>query len=465
VGLAHHGHVASPDTKYVRTTDGVYIAYQVVGSGPADVVVGLHAYESNVDLIWDEPDWSPYLHGISSSARVIIHDRRGLGVSSRSVGPANLETQAADLLAVLDAVGSERPIFASSWFEAAVFVLFAATHPDRVTGLIWHQPRAKVAWAEDYPWGSRPDDLDFDLDAFATGWGSFAEARSLAELREKERLGLPPDAEPPHLSDEQINVYARMTRNSASPDVAREVARISYEIDIRALLPLVRAPTAMVVGTKDPPAAADEAAYVASLMPNATVHMIEGRAGAAVEPAVRLVRRLAGMAEPMASVDTVLATILFTDIVGSTSRQAAIGDAAWKQLLARHNDIVRAALRRWAGAERETTGDGFFATFEGPARAVRCATEVTAAVRSLGIEVRAGVHIGECELIGGKLTGVAISTCARIMAMAGASQVLVSQTVKDLAAGSGFSYADAGEHELKGLAGTWHLWAVGSGPS
>jgi class 3 adenylate cyclase len=200
-------------------------------------------------------------------------------------------------------------------------------------------------------------------------------------------------------------------------------------------------------------------------MPNATVHTVEGRAGAAVEPAVRLVRRLAGMAEPTASVDSVLATILFTDIVGSTNRQSAMGDAAWKRLLARHNEVVRAALRRWAGTERETTGDGFFATFEGPARAIRCATEVAAAVRPLGIEIRAGVHIGECDLIGGKLTGVAISTGARIMAMAGASQVLVSQTVKDLAAGSGFSYADAGAHELKGLAGTWQLWAVASGPA
>ena len=456
--------MAVPDTQYVQTADGTYIAYQLVGSGPVDVVVALHAYESNIDLIWDEPDWSPFLLGLASNARVILHDRRGLGVSSRSVPPGNLETQVADLLAVLDAVGSERPILSSSWLGGAVCALFAATHPDRASGLLWYSPRARMPWAPDYPWGIRSEDPDADLDAETAAWGTFATARALAEHRERERLGLPADAPPPPVSPEQVNVYARMARNSASPEVAREVARIEYETDIRAVLPLVRVPVALLVGTKDPPEAMEEAAYVASLLPNAIVHTVEGRAGAAVEPGVRILRRLAGIAEPTVSVDSVLATILFTDIVGSTSRQAAMGDLAWKQLLGRHNEVVRASLRRWAGTERETTGDGFFATFDGPARAIRCATEVAAAVRSLGIEIRAGVHIGEVEIVsGGKLTGVALSTGARIMALAGASQVFVSQTVRDLTAGSGFTYIDAGEHELKGLAGAWRLWAVSSG--
>jgi class 3 adenylate cyclase len=452
--------VVIPDTNYARTVDGVYLAYQVVGRGPIDVVVGLHEYESNIDLIWDEPDWSPFLSGLAASTRVVLHDRRGLGVSSRSIAPGNLETQAADLLTILDTVGSERPILTSSWLGSAVHVLFAATHPERASGLIWYSPRARRTRAPDYPWPDQVDDLETKLDAYAADWGTFADAKFLAELRERERLGLPADAEPPPVSREQVNVYARMIRNSASPEVAREMARIEYEIDIRALLPLVRVPVALVVGTKDPPEVAEEAAHVGSLLPNATLHTVEGRAGAAAEAAVRIVRRMTGMAEPSVSVDSVLATILFTDIVGSTNRQAAMGDLAWKALLGRHNDVVRAALRRWTGTERETTGDGFFVTFDGPARAIRCATEVVETVRSLGIEIRAGVHIGECELIGGKLTGVAISTGARIMALAGASQVLVSQTVKDLAAGSGFSYAEAGEHELKGLAGTWRLWSV-----
>jgi class 3 adenylate cyclase len=196
-------------------------------------------------------------------------------------------------------------------------------------------------------------------------------------------------------------------------------------------------------------------------MPNATVHVIEGRSGLALEPVLRAFRTIAGIGEPVA-LDTVLATVLFTDIVGSTERQAAIGDRAWKQLVQRHHAIVRSSLQRWRGVERDTAGDGFFATFDGPARAIRCAGEIVRAVREIGLAVRAGVHIGECEIIDGGIGGLTVTIGARISAHAGDSQVLISQTVKELVAGSGFNYEDAGERELKGVPGAWRLWAVSS---
>jgi len=449
-----------PDTKYVTTPDGVYLAYQVVGEGPIDVALGFHYFGSNVDLMWDEPDWRPFMVGFSEVARLILHDRRGLGVSSRNVPPPNLETQAADLLTVLDAAGSERPILASGSLSSAVHVLFAATHPERVSGLLWNNPTARVAWAPDYPWGENPDEYQRSQHQRASLWGTFDQARSIADFRARERLGIIlPEASPMEHRPELVNSYAKIIRNSASPDVAREIHRINHETDVRAVLPLVHAPAALITGTKEN---VDETRYVASLMPNATVHVIEGRSGLALEPILRVFRTMAGIGEAVGALDSVLATVLFTDIVASTERQAAIGDRAWKELVQRHHEIVRSSLQRWRGVERDTAGDGFFATFDGPARAIRCARDIVNAVREVGIAVRAGVHIGECEIIDGKVGGLAVSIGARIASHAGPSQVLISQTVKDLVAGSGFAYQDAGERELKGVPGMWRLWAVSS---
>ena len=451
--------VIVPDTRYVQAPDGPYLAYQVVGDGPVDVAIGFHYFGSNVDLMWEEPDWRPFLLGFSGVARLILHDRRGLGVSSRNVPPPNLETQAADLLTVLDAAGCERPILASGSISSAVHVLFAATHPDRVRGLIWNNPVARTAWAPDYPWGDDPAKYERPDHRRSDTWGTFAQARSIADLRARERLGIPPEAGPLEHRPEHVNSYARIIRNSASPDVANEIYRINYETDVRAVLPLVHAPAALVTGVKDN---VDETRYVASLMPNATVHVVDGSSGLAVEPILRIFRTMAGIDERGPALDTVLATVLFTDIVGSTERQVAIGDRAWKELVQRHHELVRTSLRRWRGVERDTAGDGFFATFDGPARAIRCAQEVSDAVLELGVTVRAGVHVGECEIIDGKVGGLAVSIAARITSLAGPSQILISQTVKDLVAGSGFSFRDGGGRQLKGVPGTWHLWGVSS---
>jgi class 3 adenylate cyclase/pimeloyl-ACP methyl ester carboxylesterase len=449
--------VVVPETKYVRTPDGVYLAYQVVGSGPVDVAIGFHYFGSNVDLIWDEPDWRPFIVGFSEVSRMILHDRRGLGVSSRNVPPPNLETQVADLLTVLDAAGSEHAILVSGGLSSAVHVMFAATYPERVGGLIWNNPVARSAWAPDYPWGDTVEEYERILLYRASAWGTFDQARSIADFRTLEREGLPADGGSREHRAELVNRYARITRNSASPDVAAEIHRINYETDIRAALPLVQAPAALITGSLDP---VDETRYVASLMPNASVHVVEGRSGLALDPMLRVFHRMTGVSESAGSVDTVLATVLFTDIVGSTSQQAALGDRAWKDLVQRHHDIVRSSLVRWRGIERDTAGDGFFATVEGPARAIRCAQEIADAVSEIGLAIRAGVHIGECEIIDGGIGGLTVTIGARIAALAGASQVLISQTVRDLVAGSGFDYEDAGEHELKGVPGTWRLWSV-----
>lgn len=447
----------TPETRYVRAPDGAYLAYQVVGDGPADVAVSLNVDESNVDLIWEDPDWLPFLEGPLRFARLILHDRRGLGASSRNVPPPNLETQVADLLTVLDAAGSETPVLAAGTEPGAMHALFAATHPTRVSGIAWNNPRARSAWAPDYPWGEGPAEFAESLESMRR-WGTTEYAVEIAQWRAAEAQGLPPEQRGRTTVDpERVQRYARINRNTASPDVAAAINTIYWQTDVRQVLPSLHAPTALVTGEVD---GVEEAAYIASLMPTATVHVVPGRSGVAVEPFMRILRDLCGASVEPVDHDSVLATVLFTDIVDSSSLQEAMGNRAWKDVLLAHHAVVRDCLARWRGVERDTAGDGFFATFDGPARAIQCAREITTRVQDLGITVRAGLHIGECEVVEGKVAGVAVSVGARVAALAGPSQVLVSQTVKDLVAGSGLTFADAGRHALKGVAGTWQLFEV-----
>jgi class 3 adenylate cyclase len=449
------------ETRFAKTTDGVYLAYQVVGSGPVDVVMDLHAFAGNVDLIWDEPDWGPLLMQITEFARLVIHDRRGSGASTRKSPPPNLETRAADLLTVLDAAGSEAPVLGAGASTGAMHALFAATYPDRTSGIAWNYPRPRLAWAPDYPWGQGPDAYEAAL-AEARSWGTSEQAREQAQNRAAQRQGVPHEERHTLAVDEEaVRRYARVTRNTISPDVAEELTRILWQTDVREILPSVHAPTALIVGDADAPAEKEEAEYVASLMPNAKVRVLQGRSGLQTDEQMAIMRELAGI-ERQASISTVLATVLFTDIVDSTRKQAELGDRRWRELVLAHHSAVRDALSRWEGTEHDTAGDGFFASFVGPARAIHCAQEIAAKVSSLGLETRAGVHIGECELIDGKPGGIAVAIGARIAARAGASEILVSQTVKDLVAGSGLAFDDAGEHELKGVPGSWRVYRAES---
>ena len=436
--------------RYATTEDGVYIAYQVVGEGPVDVA-WQSDYLSNVDVIWDTPIFGPLYRGIASFARLILHDRRGTGLSSRNVPPPNLETRVADLRLVLDAAGSERPVLAGQIEGGATAVLLAASDPGRVQSIVWWGPVARNVWAPDYPWGARPEYIEMDQRQLQH-WGTLEGARIWAES----------EAMYGHVFDEEtIRAYAKLSRHTATPDVAMELAKIWYETDIRSVLPSVNVP-ALLLDQQITPSDEEETQYVASLMPLAEVKPLprDARIVDVVSIVVDEIRGFVGVEPPMPELDTVLATVLFTDIVGSTQMQSALGSHAWKELIERHHAVVREALQRWRGVEVDTAGDGFYATFDGPARAVRCAQNIVRLVRELGIEVRAGVHTGECEVVDGKCTGLTVSIGARVASTAGPSEVRVSQTVKDLVAGSGLSFRDLGEHQLKGVFERWRLYAV-----
>ena len=436
------------DTRYAKTSDGVYIAYQTTGDGPIDLVWQLDWF-GNVDMIWEERTFGGFFTAVARFARLILHDRRGTGLSSRNVPAPSLETRVADLRCVLDAVGATRPILGGTREGASPNALLAATEPDRVRSLIWHAPSARSVWTPDYPWGVKPEYVELDQRSLEQ-WGTAAYGRAFIET----------EASGDHeVSVEEEAIIGLLSRHTTTPDVARELSRVWYETDIRDVLRAVRIPTLLLAHQEDEPTVR-EAEYLASIIPEATLQILPG-SESTLDPAevAEVIREFVGAEAPV-DLDSVLSTILFTDIVGSTARQAALGDRSWKELIERHHAIVRTALTRWHGVEHDTAGDGFYATFDGPARAIRCGVEITERVRELGVEVRAGVHTGECEIVDGKHAGITVSIGARVASLAGASEVLVSQTVKDLVAGSGLAFDDAGDHELKGVPDRWRLYRV-----
>lgn len=441
-----------PQTRYARTPDGAYIAYQVVGDGGVDLVWQLD-FVGDIDLVWETPTYGDFLRGLASFSRLILHDRRGLGLSSRNATLGNLETRGADLRAVLGLARSDRPLVLGGERESgAPNALLAATDPHLANALVWWQPMPRIVWAPDYPWGVGPDYVKAFEQEFRT-WGTSDYATAW--------LGSEAVAGVPH-TDEEAVALARLTRHTCTPDVALELERIWYESDVRGILPSIQTSTLLIADHAD-----ELPAYVASLLPNAHLAVIPSvnqSTPEALEHGLEAIRHFIGVDRPTQGLDTVLSTVLFTDIVDSTQKQAALGDRAWKELAERHHAVVRESLRRWHGIENDTAGDGFYATFDGPARAIRCALEVADRVRPLGIEVRAGVHTGECEVVETKCAGLTVSIGARVASNARASEVLVTQTVKDLVAGSGFAFEDAGEYELKGVPGRWRLMRVASQP-
>lgn len=440
-----------PETRYVESADGAYIAYQVAGDGPVDVAWQFD-FLANVDLVWDASIFGPLFRGVASFARLILHDRRGTGLSSRNVPPPNLETRVADLRLVLDRVGSERPVLGGLLEGGASNALFAASDPERIQSMVWWQPLARNVWSPDYPWGAGPEYVAGN-EREIQHWGTLEGAHIWAE--NEATIGR-------IFTEEEIQAYARLSRHTGTPDVGRELTRIWYETDIRPVLPSVNVP-ALLMDQLTTQSDEEEVAYVASLMPLAEVKKLPPGNFSSPEVLSALldgIRQFVGAEPPTPELDTVLATVLFTDIVGSTERQSALGDRAWKELVQQHHAAVRDALQRWHGVEVDTAGDGFYATFDGPARAIRCALDIAQRVRELGIEIRAGVHTGECEIVDGKCSGISVTIGARVAATAGPSEVRVSQTVKDLVAGSGLTFQDVGERELKGVPDLWRLYAV-----
>ena len=438
-----------PDIHYARTPDGVYLAYRIAGEGSVDVLDQVD-WPGNLDVAW-EYDGERWYQEVASFSRLIVHDRRGIGLSSRNVPLPNLETRVADTLTVLDDVGSERVVLTGAYEAGAPNALLAATRPDRVRAMAWVEPTPRFGWAPDYPWGQTEEQLQEELEDLE-GWGTLAYGQAFYSMYGADH----PDP------DRAAQDMAKASRNACTPDVAKALAQIWAESDVRDVLPAIKVPTLIMSGSGEPEV--ERAAYVASLIPGAEAMVLPGVIFSEenLRAIADAIRRFVGAERPPPELDTVLSTVMFTDIVGSTERQATIGDHAWTQILQRHHAVVRAALHRWHGVELDTAGDGFYATFDGPARAIRCGLEIAERVRELGLQIRAGVHTGECELVDGKLAGLTVSIGARVAALGRASEVLVSQTVKDLVAGSGFVFEDAGEHELKGVPDRWRLYRVTS---
>ena len=443
-----------PETRYAKTADGVHIAYQVRGNGPVDLVY-VAGFASNFEVDLEDRRIRAFFEHLATFSRVILFDKRGTGLSDRRHTP-DLDMRADDLRAVLDAARSDRAVLFGESEGGALSAFFAATHPDRVLALVLYGSGARYAWAPDYPTGLTPEAHASWRDDIARGWGTIDFARRWVE-----------DEGPSLANDEDyVRWFAKNLRHSASPAAALEFDEVWYALDIRGILGTVQAPTLVLqrAGVFDE-GVESPSRYLAERIPGARYEELPGRdhiiiAGDAervVEITERFVRSIRAEETEF---ERALATVLFTDIVGSTERAASEGDASWKTLLERHHEVVRAFLGRYRGREIDTAGDGFFASFDGPARAVRCAVAIVEAVGSFGMEVRAGLHTGEVETIDGKVGGLAVIIGARVGTKAGPSQILVSQTVKDLVAGSPLVFEDAGEHELKGVPDRWRLYRV-----
>ena len=442
---------SSPITRYARTEDGVHIAYQTLGDGPIDLV--LMTWLLNVEHIWATPEAASVLRRLATFSRLILLDRRGTGLSDHAVDrdrQISLDGQMDDLRAVMDAVGSERAVLLC-FEQIASATVFAATFPTRTLGLILYEPRARTAWAADYPWGATPEQWARDRAEVEDGWGTL-------ELAHDWLTDLWPDRADDPVA---IEAFAGWQRHGGGPGDALAWVDAEAELDLRPVLPSIRVPTLVIHRVGDPILQDEEVRAAAALIPGATFLELPGHRHWWQDDIATPVEHFIGqIRQEQDEFDRVLATVLFTDIVGSTESAAARGDRAWADLVAEHHAVVRGLLARYRGTEMDTAGDGFFSTFDGPARAVRCAEAIRDRVRSLGIEVRAGIHTGEVSTIDGKAGGLAVNIGARVASLAGPSEILVSQTVKDLTAGSGLAFDDAGVHELKGVPDRWHVYRV-----
>jgi class 3 adenylate cyclase len=431
--------VSAPRTTYAHSGDAS-IAYQVVGDGPIDLVV-VNGPASHLELVWEEPSTAHAFERLASFARLILFDRRGTGLSDSVTRPPTLEQQMDDLQAVLDAVQSERTaLFGAS--DLGLSALYAATYPERVTGLVLSGV-ASAGWKT-----ITPEVKELLSDAIANSWGD----GTLIRLWVPSQVG--------NRAFEEW--WARMQRSAVSPGMALQIFEMISETDLRAVLPTIQVPTLVIHQRDNAYVGVELGREVASLIPGARFVEYPGRDtyGWLDPTALDDVEEFLTGRRTEEAPDRVLATVLFTDIVGSTEHASRLGDTRWRRLLAEHNDVVRSAITRWRGTEVRTIGDGFLATFDGPARAVRCAQEIVTDVGPLGLEVRTGLHTGECELLGDDVAGMAVHIGARVMASAQPGEVLTSSTVKDLVAGSDLEFEDRGSHTLKGVPDEWRLYAL-----
>jgi class 3 adenylate cyclase len=440
-----------PEVSYARSGD-VAIAYQILGTGPPDLVF-VRGTTGDLLSTWEQPLLVRHVEGLSEFARVLMLDKRGTGLSDRVREVQSLETTMDDVRAVMDAADSERAVLWTGSTSTGIGVLFAATYPERCAGLIIFDPQVKGTRSADYPWAPTEEEWRKELAGVRAGWGERSYLEALARQRAPEVAA----------DDDFREWFVWHMRRSLSPGAALTTWRAAMELDVRDILAAVRVPTLVV----SHPARPGPAHYTAERIRGAELVELPSLRGiytwaddeaheAAMAATAEFVAQLAGRVGS----ERVLATILFTDIVGSTERAATLGDSAWRRLLQRHHAVVRRELGRFQGRELDTAGDGFFATFDGPARAVLAAAAIRDSLRSLELEIRAGLHTGECEVADGKVAGIAVSIGARIASLAAPGEILVSSTVRDLVAGSDLTFEPRGEHRLKGVPDPWRLFAL-----
>lgn len=441
---------SSVETQYARSGDA-HIAFQTVGESELDLVLLPGAF-SHVEHQWEEPSFARFLHRLASFSRLIVLDVRGTGLSDRAADLPTLEEQIDDVLAVLDAVGSERAALFGLSQGGGLATLFAAAHPARTSALVLFGAYARSMRADDFSWGWTPEEYDKLMHLAEEGWGSGV---------------FLPRVAPSVASDASFKVWwAKQERLSGSPGTILAFLRAQREADVRHVLPAIQAPTLIIQRREDAYRRVEHGRYLAETIPGASYVELAGLDNlpyvgdqdAVLDEVQEFLTGVRHSVEP----DRVLATVLFTDIVGATSRAAELGDRAWRDLLERHNAVIRRELARGRGREVDTAGDGFLATFDGPARAIRSACAIAERVQALALDIRSGLHTGEVELVGDHVRGIAVHIGARTAALAGPGEVLVTSTVKDLVAGSGIEFEDRGERALKGVPWKWRIFRVTS---
>jgi class 3 adenylate cyclase len=440
----------TPETKYAKSGD-VHIAYQVIGDGPIDLIF-VHGWISHIEHVWEEPSVARFFRRLASFSRLILLDKRGTGLSDPV--PLDelptLEERMDDVRAVMDAAGSTRAVLLGTSEAGALNLLFAATNPERTAALILVNSYARLAWSEDYPWGIASSDAEALLKAIQADWGRGIAFEALVASQSN--------------NASMRNWWARYQRLAASPGAAVALLRRAFHTDARGVLPAITVPTLILHKTGDPFTGVEHGRYLANHISTAKYVELAGVDhlffAEGTDPLLVEIQEFLTGAREVAKPERILATILFTDIVGSTAKAAKLGDAAWRDILDRHHGIIRRELISFRGRELKTVGDGFLARFDGPARAIRCASAITDAVKELDLEVRAGVHTGECDLLENDIGGIAVHIGAHVASLAGPSEVLVSRTVRDLVAGSGLRFEERGTHTLKGVPGEWRLFAV-----
>jgi pimeloyl-ACP methyl ester carboxylesterase len=437
-----------PETHYA-VSDGIHIAYQVVGDGPVDLIL-VPGWVSNIEIFWEEPKVSRFLRGLANFSRLILFDKRGTGLSDRVTDTPTLEERMDDVRAVMDAVGSQRAALVGYSEGGPMCSLFAATYPERTVSLIMIGSYARRTRADDYPFGMDPVAREEFIRSLASNW-------PLDSLLGERAPSAQQDAR-------FANWWTRFLRMSASPAAAAALTRANTEIDIRDVLATIQVPTLVLHARADRTINAEEGRYIADKVPNAQFVEIDSEDHlpwlVGTEQIIRSIEEFITGERPQAANDRILATIMFTDIVASTQLAAKHGDRIWGDLREAHNSLVRDELASFNGREINTTGDGFVMAFDGPARAVRCAENIRRAVAKIGVDIRAGIHTGECEFVAGEYSGLALHIAARIATLAPAGQTIVSRTVRDLVAGSGLTFEEFGVHRLKGVPDEWQLYRV-----